>query len=54
MGAEEFDYAAERVHDLREQLEAAALASGKVQSFLAGKPIKKVVVVPGKLVNVVI
>ena len=36
----------------REQIEAAALASEKVQSFVAGKPIKKVIVVPGKLVNV--
>jgi len=36
----------------REQIEAAALASEKVQSFLAGKPIKKVIVVPGKLVNI--
>jgi len=35
-----------------EQLEAAALASEKVQSFIAGKPIKKVIVVPGKLVNI--
>lgn len=34
-------------------LEAAALASAKVQEFTQGKSIKKVVVVPGKLVNIV-
>ena len=37
----------------KEALEAAALASAKVQEFTAGKAIKKVVVVPGKLVNIV-
>ena len=37
----------------REQIEAAALASEKVQSFIAGKPIKKIIVIPGKLVNIV-
>ncbi|HKQ36658.1 MAG TPA: class I tRNA ligase family protein, partial [Verrucomicrobiae bacterium] len=36
----------------REQIEAAALASEKVKSFIAGKPIKKIIVVPGKLVNI--
>ena len=34
-------------------LEAAALASEKVQKSIAGKTIRKVVVVPKKLVNVV-
>jgi len=34
-------------------LEAAALASPKVQEFTSGKEIKKIVVVPGKLVNIV-
>jgi len=33
-------------------LEAAAKASAKVQQFIAGKTIKKVIVVPGKLVNI--
>ncbi|MBM3848040.1 MAG: hypothetical protein FJ405_17355 [Verrucomicrobia bacterium] len=33
-------------------LEKAALASAKVQEFLVGKSIKKVVVVPRKLVNI--
>jgi leucyl-tRNA synthetase len=37
----------------REQIEAAALASPRLAEFTAGKEIKKVVVVPGKLVNVV-
>ena len=35
-------------------IEAAALASRKVQEHIAGKTVKKVVVVPGKLVNVVV
>ncbi len=34
-------------------IEAAAKASEKVQSFLAGKTIKKIIVVPKKLVNIV-
>jgi leucyl-tRNA synthetase len=34
-------------------LEAAALADGKVQSHIAGKEIKKVIVVPKRLVNIV-
>jgi leucyl-tRNA synthetase len=37
----------------KEQIEAAALASPKIQEFTAGKTIKKVIVVPGKLVNIV-
>jgi leucyl-tRNA synthetase len=36
----------------REVVEAAALASAKVQAQLAGKNIKKIVVVPNKLVNI--
>ncbi len=35
-------------------LEAAAKASEKVQSFIAGKTIKKIIVVPKKLVNIAI
>jgi leucyl-tRNA synthetase len=35
------------------EIEAAALASPKVQEFIAGKTIRKVVVVPKRLVNVV-
>ena len=34
--------------------EAAALADPTVQKFIAGKPIRKIVFVPGKLVNVVV
>ena len=34
-------------------LEAAAKASAKVQEFIAGKTIKKVIVVPKKMVNIV-
>lgn len=38
----------------KENLEAIALATGKVQEFTGGKPARKVIVVPGKLVNVVV
>jgi leucyl-tRNA synthetase len=37
----------------KEQTEAAALANEKIQSFLSGKTVKKVIVVRGKLVNIV-
>ena len=33
---------------------AAALADEHVQKFIAGKPVRRVIVVPGKLVNVVV
>jgi leucyl-tRNA synthetase len=35
-------------------VEAAAKASEKVQQFIAGKTIKKVIIVPKKLVNIVV
>jgi leucyl-tRNA synthetase len=35
------------------QLEAAALASDKVKQFTAGKTVRKIIVVPKKLVNIV-
>jgi len=35
-------------------LEAMALADEKVQKFLEGKPVRKVIVVPNKLINIVI
>ncbi len=38
----------------KEEIEALALASARVQEFMEGKPAKKVIVVPGKLVNVVV
>jgi leucyl-tRNA synthetase len=34
-------------------IEEAALADGKVQGFIEGKTIRKIIVVPGRLVNVV-
>ena len=37
-----------------EQIQAQALASAKVQEHMAGKPAKKIIVVPGKLVNIVV
>ncbi|MFM7804233.1 MAG: class I tRNA ligase family protein, partial [Verrucomicrobiota bacterium] len=36
------------------EIEAAALKAEKAQSFLAGKTVKKVIVVPRKMVNVVV
>ncbi|MEW6159497.1 MAG: leucine--tRNA ligase [Verrucomicrobiota bacterium] len=39
-------------HATPQEMEAAALASAKVKPFLEGKTIKKVIVVPGKLVNI--
>ena len=38
----------------REAIEQAALAHENVQKFMEGKPAKKVIVVPGRLVNVVV
>jgi leucyl-tRNA synthetase len=38
----------------REQIEQLALAHEAVARFTAGQPVKKVVVVPGRLVNVVV
>ncbi len=38
----------------REAIEAAALASEAAQKFMAGNPAKKVIVVPGRLVNIVV
>jgi leucyl-tRNA synthetase len=35
-------------------IQAAALASDKVRPFIAGKPVKKVILVPGRLVNIVV
>ncbi|WP_031495794.1 leucine--tRNA ligase [Bryobacter aggregatus] len=38
----------------KEELEAAALADEKVSSFIAGKEVAKVIVLAGKLVNIVV
>ncbi len=38
----------------RETIEAAALASDTTQKYLDGRPAKKLIVVPGRLVNVVV
>jgi leucyl-tRNA synthetase len=35
-------------------VEAVALADGNVQRFIDGKPVRKLIVVPGKLVNIVV
>jgi leucyl-tRNA synthetase len=38
----------------KEEMEKLALADEKVQGYLGGKPVRKVIVVPGKLVNIVV
>ncbi len=38
----------------QEEMEQAALSDEKVKNYIAGKEIKKVIVVPGKLVNIVV
>ena len=38
----------------KEDLERAALADERVMKFIGEKPVKKVIVVPNKLVNVVV
>ena len=38
----------------KEQVEAAALASDAAQKYMEGKPAKKVIVVPGRLINIVV
>jgi leucyl-tRNA synthetase len=35
-------------------VEAVALADGNVQRFIEGKPVRKLIVVPKKLVNIVV
>jgi len=37
----------------KEDVEAVAMASKKVQGFTDGKTIRKVIVVPGRIVNIV-
>jgi leucyl-tRNA synthetase len=37
-----------------DDLQKAALASAKVQPFIDGKEVKKVIVIPSKLVNIVV
>jgi leucyl-tRNA synthetase len=41
------------VHATREEIEAQALADANVARFLEGQAVRKVIVVPGKIVNVV-
>ena len=36
------------------QLEALALAAEKAQPFLAGKTVRKIIVVPKRMVNIVV
>ncbi len=48
------DKARVAIQATKEEIEKIALASARVQEFMEGKPIKKLVVVPGKLVNIVV
>ena len=36
-----------------DEIERLALASGRVQAYLGGRPPRRVIQIPGKLVNVV-
>ncbi len=38
----------------RDEVEQTALENADVQKFLAGQPVKKLIVVPGRIVNVVV
>mgnify|MGYP001571069128 FL=1 len=38
----------------KDAIEAAAIANEQVQKFVSGQTVKKIVVVPGRLVNVVV
>ena len=38
----------------KEEIEAIAMASEKIQTWLEGKTIRKVIVVPGRLVNIAV
>lgn len=38
----------------KEDIEKVALADEKVQEYMAGKDLVKVIVIPGKLVNIVV
>lgn len=42
------------VNTSKEELEKLALSDEKIQSLIAGKQIVKVIVVPGKMVNIVV
>ncbi|TDU67200.1 leucyl-tRNA synthetase [Prosthecobacter fusiformis] len=48
------DKARVAIQATKEEIEKIALASPRVQEFMEGKPIKKLIVVPGKLVNIVV
>ena len=48
------DKARVSIQATKEEIEKIALASARVQEFMEGKPPKKIIVVPGKLVNIVV
>ncbi|MEN3942631.1 leucine--tRNA ligase [Prosthecobacter sp. SYSU 5D2] len=48
------DKARVAIQATKEEIEKIALASPRVQEFMEGKPVKKLIVVPGKLVNIVV
>ena len=43
-----------RADPSQEEIEATALAAEKIQTWLEGKTIRKVTVVPGRLVNIAV
>ena len=43
-----------RTERVRKQVEKLALADEDVIKFLAGQPVKKIIVVPGRIINVVV
>ena len=42
------------VDTTKEEIESLALASENIQKYIDGKPIKRIIVVSGKLVNIVV
>jgi leucyl-tRNA synthetase len=48
------DKARVAIQATKEEIEKIALASPRIQEFMEGKPVKKLIVVPGKLVNIVV
>jgi leucyl-tRNA synthetase len=48
------DKARVAIQATKEEIEKIALASPRVQEFMEGKPVRKLIVVPGKLVNIVV
>ncbi|HQO94198.1 MAG TPA: hypothetical protein PK415_04830, partial [Bacilli bacterium] len=48
------DKAEVSVDTTKEEIESLALASENIQKYIDGKPIRRIIVVSGKLVNIVV